>query len=206
VFLVVADMKRTTRSAVMSALDKLAARDVWVVCPRALSRLAGVDSNVLAAFLSRSAADLGMRVVARGVYLNPRVKPPATALPQVAALIRPHSPSYLSLESVLHEVDWISQIPNRLTFVTTGRSALYSTPLGMIEFVRAKAQGFEERLALTHLDSDRAIRVASPELALADLQAFRRSLDLVRPEEDRNYDHLSFMREQSNGMHTARAC
>jgi predicted transcriptional regulator of viral defense system len=184
-------MRQSTRTAVLKALDAFATKGVWVFNVRALSRLSGVDEHGLVVYLGRNADIVGVRKVFRGHYLNPRVDPPIHGLAQLVAILRPGSPSYLSLESVLHAVDWISQIPNRMTFVTTGRSALYQTPLGIIEFNRVSGDKFSEsRLSQTRFDPIRQIRVATPELALADLTAIGRNLDLVRPEAERNYDYL----------------
>ncbi|MDO8835030.1 MAG: hypothetical protein Q7V01_05515, partial [Vicinamibacterales bacterium] len=99
----------------------------------------------------------------------------------LAAHLRPDDYYYLSLESALHEHGRISQIPNRLTLMTSGRSYTYSTPLGVIEFVHTARPPRAWR-SRTELITSRNIHVASPELALADLKRVGRNLDLVEPE------------------------
>lgn len=184
-------MRQSTRSVIIKALEAFASKRVWVFNIKSLARLSGLAEHSLNVYLGRNAELLGVRQIFRGFYLNERAEKPIHALVQLSAILRPNSPSYLSLESVLHEVDWISQIPNRFTFVTTGRSALYETPLGMIEFNRVSGDKFfEERYCLTKLDPERQIRVAPPELALSDLLAIGRNIDLVRSVDERNYDHL----------------
>ncbi len=52
----------------------------------------------------------------------------------IAPIIRPAERFYLSLETLLFEVCYISQMPNRLTFMTTGRSQIFNTPYGILKF------------------------------------------------------------------------
>nr|WP_157782837.1 hypothetical protein [Pseudomonas luteola] len=183
-------MRVNIHIAVNRALDAFAAKQVWVFNIRSMARITGFNERNTAAFLQRNGELLGIKRAGRMFYLNPKVKPPFHALYHLAALMRPDSPFYLSLESVLHEHDWVSQIPNRYTFVTTGRAAVIETVLGTIEFNRVfNSNSFLERLKGTHFDQERGVRVASPQLALADLKALNRNLDLVRPEHERTEDY-----------------
>lgn len=173
-------MRRTVKVALRAALREMASQGVWLCSTKALARLAGVDAGSLRVVVARDEELQGMRV-GKSHFLNPFAQKPMQALAQLAPVFRKHSHYYLSLESVLHEHDWISQIPNRLTFVTNGSSAVYETPLGVLEFNRVSTKKFEEsRMSETVFDAHRLIFVASPELALRDLKAIGRSVDLVR--------------------------
>jgi hypothetical protein len=119
--------------------------------------------------------------IAPGLYLNPFAPPPAWALERLAAHLRPDDYYYLSLESALHEHGRISQVPNRLTLMASGRSYTYSTPLGVIEFVHT-ARSPNVWRSRTEFIAARGVHVASPDLALDDLRRVGRNLDLVEPE------------------------
>jgi hypothetical protein len=54
----------------------------------------------------------------------------------IACRLRDYRDFYLSLETVLSEEGVISQIPNRLTFISQSKSAVFHTPLGIIEFTK----------------------------------------------------------------------
>ncbi len=90
---------------------------------------------------------------------------------------------YISLESRLSEESVISQVPSRLTVVTTGKSKLFKTPFGMIEFTHT-SRNPEDLVPRTRYDSQRRAFLASPFLAYEDLKNVRRNLDLI------DYDEL----------------
>lgn len=170
------------------ALKAMAQKGVWLCSTRALARLSGLRLNTLHCYIQRNPEEFeGMRV-GRTHFLNPHLEKPMNALAQLAPALRPGSHYYLSMESVLHEHDWISQIPNRLTFVTNGRPGVYDTPLGVIEFSRVSVKGFERlRMAETYFDPQKLVFVATPQLAFRDLKSVGRNVDLVRePEPDNN--------------------
>lgn len=176
-------MRKTTRSRVRDALREMAECGVWLCSARALARLAQVDIRDFRVAAWRD-SELASARVGRTHFVNPYAVLPTHALAQLAPAFRKNSNYYLSLESVLHEHDWISQIPNRLTFVTDGKASVYETPLGVLEFTRVSAKGFQShRMAETEFDPHKLIFVATPEQALRDLKAIGRSLDLVRPPE-----------------------
>lgn len=118
------------------------------------------------------------------LYANPFLNPPATALYRLANFLRPNEDFYLSVESVLSEHGWISQIPFCLTFVTTGKSYRYSTLIGDIDFVHTE-ENTEAWVGHLGRNDQRQIWEATPEKALADLQRYARNLDLVLPEDER---------------------
>ncbi|MEI6388908.1 MAG: hypothetical protein WCQ50_20020, partial [Spirochaetota bacterium] len=116
-----------------------------------------------------------------GIYLFDRVAyKRGLELYHIAAKLRSGCFNYLSQESVLSDAGCISQVPlQRITLMTSGRSSLASCGIwGSIEFTHTKK--VLDRLS-GELSYDPEIRLlrASPRLALADLRAARRNLDLT---------------------------
>ncbi len=173
------------------AVREASARGAWIYPTPILIGLYArkVRGNLVPidASLARSAArsiqklveDAGLRHISRGLYVDSRSPSvPARTLEALVDHLRPWDFNYLSLESVLHEADMISQIPQALTVVTTGRERRYETDYGTIEFVHSKRD--QKTLAAGVMyDEDRKLHVASPKRALEDLRAVRRNLDLV---------------------------
>jgi hypothetical protein len=92
----------------------------------------------------------------------------------------PAQSSDLSLESLYSEAGWFSQIPSRLTAMTTGRSQTFDTPWGVIEFVHTACRS--DRLAGgVRFDERRKRHVATPERAWHDLKRVGRNQNLVTP-------------------------
>lgn len=119
---------------------------------------------------------------ARGVYVYNWSRRPQTDLPEeIAKTIRRGHYNYVSRESALSEHGWISQIPvKQLTVMTTGRSAEFKTPWGIIEFTHTKLPWTEFVDDLR--DVGRPLKIATPERALRDLKSSGRNLSLVRPQ------------------------
>lgn len=119
--------------------------------------------------------------IARGLYINPRARSlPQDLLSALIAWLRPWDFNYLSLESALSEAGLISQIPSRLTVMTTGRSQTFKTPYGTIEFTHT-AQTPEQLHSDVIWDPQRELWVATPARAQRDLVKARRNLALVEP-------------------------
>ncbi|MBD8089198.1 hypothetical protein IFT48_04325 [Pseudomonas fluorescens] len=118
------------------------------------------------------------------LYANPFLKPPAFGLYRLANFLRPNEDFYLSVESVLSEHGWISQMPFCLTFVTTGRSYRYTTLLGDIDFVHTE-ESTQAWMGKLERNQQRQIWEATPDKALEDLRRYARNLDLVLPEDER---------------------
>jgi hypothetical protein len=103
-------------------------------------------------------------------------------LESIAVVLRSGEYSYISLETALSEFSIISQMTiNTLTVMTTGRSQIYQTPYGTIEFTHT-ARSESDILENTIRHTDRPLRLATPALALSDLKRVRRNLDLVNME------------------------
>ncbi|MDA8276607.1 MAG: hypothetical protein M0Z45_00175 [Actinomycetota bacterium] len=115
--------------------------------------------------------------IARGIYVNPRARSmPSEPLLALATIIRPFDFSYLSLESVLSDAGWISQIAQRFTLMTTGRSSVFYTPYGVLEFTHTSRKARSPEVVF---DRSRDIHVATPERAYEDLRFTKRNLEMV---------------------------
>ncbi|MCY4041822.1 MAG: hypothetical protein OXF72_11295 [Gammaproteobacteria bacterium] len=114
----------------------------------------------------------------KGVYVN-ILRPAALGHidEHIARAMRRGEHNYVSLESALSEYGMISQIPLRLTVMTTGRRGVYGTPFGTIEFVHT-ARSIPDILAST-IDAGRPLPFASKEAACRDLRRVGRNVELL---------------------------
>jgi len=122
-----------------------------------------------------------LRRVCRGIYLYPAVDYPAgLLLYHAAALLRIDHFNYISLETALSDAGVISQLPfNGITLMSSGRSNLVECgEFGNIEFVHTQKtpDSLTEQL---EYDARCHLWRASVPLALKDMRAARRNLDLV---------------------------
>ena len=102
-------------------------------------------------------------------------------LEQIAKTIRRGEYNYVSLESALADFGVISQIPvDRLTVMTTGRSAEYHTPYGTIEFTHTK-RPLTDILDNSH-QIGRPLRLATKQAAWRDLKRVGRNTHLISEE------------------------
>jgi uncharacterized protein (DUF39 family) len=81
-----------------------------------------------------------LRRVVKGIYESTITPPePVTAIYKIIKKLRSSVLSYISLESQLSYTGDISQvIMDRVTIVTKGRSGIFSTPYGVIEFTHTE--------------------------------------------------------------------
>jgi hypothetical protein len=116
----------------------------------------------------------------RGVYMSGKhLQDNVYKLESIAVVLRPGHYSYISLETALSEFSVISQMTiNYLTVMTTGRSQIYTTPYGTIEFTHTTRSELDIVGNISRQD-DRPLRIASAQLALSDLKRVRRNLNLV---------------------------
>lgn len=164
-------------------LKTLGKRGHWCVSEATLRAFHPEPANTFRIAMSRHVREKAVERVAPGLYLNPYTTPPAWALERLASRLRPQDAMYVSLESALHEHGRISQVPSRLTLMTSGRSYLHETPLGSIEFVHTAVSPARWRPRTVFVPS-RKVHVASAELALEDLRKVGRNLDLVCDTDD----------------------
>jgi hypothetical protein len=133
------------------------------------------------ALVSRAVKDGLLRRICRGLFLYPAVEyPRGLVLFHAAARLRAGAFNYISLETALSDAGVISQIPmNWITVMSSGRSHIVNCgEFGRIEFVHTKKR--PENLT-DHLIYDSRCRLwrASVALAIKDMQATRRSTDLI---------------------------
>jgi hypothetical protein len=139
------------------------------------------ETGTLRVLLGRAVKAGFLRRVCRGVYLYPKVTyPRGLELYHVAAKLRSERFCYLSLESVLCEAGIISQIPlNWITLMTGGRSGIIKCgQWGTIEFIHTK-RNFDTLSSRLSYDPRLRLWRARPGLALADMRAAKRPLDLI---------------------------
>ena len=145
------------------------------------SALPDQSRGAFKAMVSRAQRDGLLRRVCRGLYLYPNVAAPGgLLLYHAAARLRASHFNYISLESALSDAGIISQIPmNWITLMSSGRSNVVSCgDFGHIEFVHTKKQPAAIADQLTYDARCRMWR-ASVVLALKDMRAARRNMDLI---------------------------
>jgi predicted transcriptional regulator of viral defense system len=131
--------------------------------------------------LSRAVKEGYLERVCRGLYLYPPANPhDGLILFHAAARLRADEFNYISLETVLSEVGAISQIPiNRIFIMSSGRSnTIDCGNWGTIEFIHINRKPTELQSELIY-DSRCGLWRANVPLALKDMRATRRSLDLI---------------------------
>ena len=133
------------------------------------------------AVISRAEKEGTLTRVCRGLYLYPSVHyERGLVLYHAAARLRADEFNYLSLEYVLSDSGVISQIPmNWITLMSSGRSYVVRCgDFGAIEFIHTKKHPSELFDQLTY-DARCHLWRASVALALKDMKAAKRSMDLI---------------------------
>jgi hypothetical protein len=112
--------------------------------------------------------------IANRLYANPRGRSiPDDPRIEIAKKLRPYDQMYLSLDTRANELGMILQVPNRLTFATDGRSYVYNTSFGIIEFSHQDI-GDIEKVEGVEYDRERKIFVANKERVIKDAKRHRR--------------------------------
>ncbi|OZG59912.1 hypothetical protein BLEM_2087 [Bifidobacterium lemurum] len=157
-------------------------RYVWL--RRDLRKVFDENEETLSDTLDRLAKANILTRAARGVYvyrLSAHIG--AGTLDLIARHLRRGELTYESLESALSAYGVISQIPiDRRTYVTTGRRGEYDTPYGVIEFTHTSVDKARIIPDLVTVEG-RELPVASKRLALRNLKAAGRNMDLIDMEE-----------------------
>jgi hypothetical protein len=166
----------------LSALGKLATPQASLFTPGDLrSLLPALSDSAFKTLLSRAVSEGHLRRVCRGLYLYDPAKPdPGLVLYHAVSKLRPLALNYLSLESALSDAGVISQVPiNRITVMSSGRSSMMDCGVwGSIEFVHTN-QSPSALAGQLHYDARCRLWRASIVLALRDMKATHRSLDLI---------------------------
>jgi len=145
-----------------------------------------MSAAALKMLLGRAVKNGILERVCRGVYCYDKAcRRRDMLLYQTAAKLRAGDFCYLSFESVLSEAGLISQIPlNWITLMTGGRSGVIGCGVwGHIEFIHTRRKPADVARQLVY-DADCGLWRASPQLALRDMRAAKRPLDLVNDEEN----------------------
>lgn len=180
----------------IKTLDRWDQRGFWAFTAQTLKLLFPENDRARTKALAAHQGAGLIERIARGLYINPRSRSlPQDLLSALVAWLRPWDFNYLSLESALSEAGMISQIPSRLTVMTTGRSQTFKTPYGTIEFTHT-AQTPEQLRDDLVWDSQRELWVATPTRAQRDLVKARRNLGLVEPSFNQSTSsHLGYVAE-----------
>jgi hypothetical protein len=172
-----------TRKELDKFLDFLDKHSCWIFTIRTAGDYFREDPNTLRHSLARHVHNEAIIRLARGLYANLRTEvKPLYAREDMVRFLRPGHISYLSLESRLSELSVISQVPSRLTVMTTGRSQTYKTPIGTIELTHTN-RTVSEYSDFIKYDRKRNILITSPKIALEDLKNVKRNIGLVDLEE-----------------------
>ncbi len=161
----------------LRSLDEWDNKGVWAFdLPRLELIFSEAPGSLNTALMHHAKAGVITRV-ARGIYVNPRARSmPAEPLLALVSIMRPYEFSYLSLESVLSDAGWISQIPFCYTFMSTGRSSTFDTPIGAVEFTHTRRDLKPPEVVFNRV---RGVHLATPERAYQDLRYVRRNLNMV---------------------------
>ena len=133
------------------------------------------------ALVSRAEKAGLLRRICRGIYLYPKVNyARGLILYHAAARLRAGEFNYISLESALSDAGVISQIPmNWITLMSSGRSQIIRCGnYGTIEFIHTSKRSADLVDQLSY-DPRCHLWRATVALAIRDMKAARRSLDLV---------------------------
>lgn len=181
--------RKMTQMQMLTMLDSFDKLGLWAFKLQHIKMyFNGEDEKSLQVSLNRHVKNNIIQKCSRGVYANPRGRKPFFCLESLAGVLRDNTTFYLSLEARLSEAGLISQIPNRLTFISQGRSQVFMTPYGIIEFVHTtrKAEAF---LQGCFFDTDRKIYIAQEEQAVMDIYRHNRSVDLYEEQQQKdNYE------------------
>ena len=170
-------MKTTDALKALLECDK---RGLWLYDANDFAKVFDEDGDTLKATISRLQKTGFIKPVVKGLYEfrysdSSIVKTPD----EVALRLRRGHAVFESLESAASKWGVISQIPVGSTmYMTTGRSGLFETSYGRIEFVHTKMSPAEIYKNTVSRGPFRT-RIASEELTKKNLKATRRSLDLI---------------------------
>jgi len=165
----------------MQNLAKLANAERYLFTPSDLrALLPGLSITAFKTLLSRVVQNGYLERVCRGLYFYKQTAPTGLLLFHAAARLRASSFNYISLETVLSEAGVISQVPMQwISLMSSGRSnTIHCGRWGTIEFIHTR-QRPEDLAKDLHYDSSYKLWKASVSLALRDMRATHRNLDLI---------------------------
>ena len=163
-------------------LSSLATPERYLFTPVDMRSLVpDISGDAYRSLLSRASKEGKLERICRGLYLYVPVKANlGSLLFHAAARLRADELNYISLETALSDAGVISQVPiNCITVMSSGRSNRISCGrFGTIEFVHTKKK---PAVLASELNYDQSCRLwrAKPALALRDMKAAKRNLDLI---------------------------
>lgn len=164
------------------SLERLASPEHYLFTPGDLrALLPEASDSAFKTLLSRAVTGGALARVCRGLYLYDRVDyPRGLVLFHAAARLRADTLNYISLETALSDAGVISQLPiNWISLVSSGRSnTIRCGSWGTIEFVHTSKRPETVANQLRY-DQSRHLWLASVGLAMQDMRATRRNLDLI---------------------------
>ncbi len=171
-------MKRLQLQTILKQRDQ---QGKYVFSKHELTKLFPKDeAKTLTEAINRHVRDGLIERACRSVYVNIDANSfDRFTIERIAIALRSGYYNYISLESALSEYGVISQIPmDRLTVMTTGRSRVYQTHYGTIEFTHTK-RSVEDILKNTVKIQARPLRIATKQSAWRDLKRVGRNTNLV---------------------------
>lgn len=169
-------------SRLYAGLDTLATPERYLFTPSDMRALVpDISDAAYRVLLSRAANGARLERVCRGLYLYHPAKPVfGRLLFHAAARLRAHEFNYISLETALSDSGVISQVPqNWITLMSSGRSNIIKCGRwGVIEFVHTR-QTAAALAPLLAYDGQCGLWRANTALAIRDMRATKRSLDLI---------------------------
>jgi predicted transcriptional regulator of viral defense system len=176
----------------LKTLDYLDAKGVWCFDVKMFNLFFPQESKQVRNVSLNRHVESGIIVnVCRGFYANPRARSkPNFALPKLAYILRPREVFYLSYEAALSDYGIISQMPNRLTFATTGRTGEYDTPYGILEFTHSNRDATTFLKDCTYYE-DYGVYYANPRKAVRDAVRANRNVGLI------DFDELKEMEKET---------
>lgn len=169
------------RSTLQNRLKAWGKQGRYVFLLRDLEKLFPEDSpKAFKEAMNRHVRDGFIERACRAVYVNGEaVSRDRFTLERIARVLRSGHYNYISLESALSDYGVISQIPmDRLTIMTTGKSGVYQTTYGVIEFTHTK-RTVSSILESTRVVNERPLRLATKKAAWRDLKRVGRNTHLV---------------------------
>jgi len=168
----------------VNLLDKFSRKKIYLFSKHDLGVMFSEGGDTLASTIKRLLKEKFLFKVANGLYASKAaLNSEGKLLYRIAAYLRPGDINYLSNESVLSNLSIISQqMFDRITVMTTGRSGVFKTPFGTVEFTHTKRNPIEI-LNATSKPPDMPIRMANKHVALRDLKRIGRNLNMVDMEE-----------------------
>lgn len=158
-------------------LDELDKQGIWLIRTRHfLLKFNDEKKTTISREINRFLKDNMIVHIAKDLYANPR----ARSMPEgdyrliaIAKALRPYDQFYVSLDRRANELGLITQVPNRISFVTDGPSYTYHTPYGIIEFIHQRIRDLKAEKDIEY-DEVFGIYVANKKKVIEDIKKHKR--------------------------------